>query len=41
MATLYVPDTLGGFDRAAYQASEGCYIAGAYATCLLYTSRCV
>ena len=32
MATLYVPDTLGGFDRAAYQASEGCYIAGAYAT---------
>ena len=29
---LYVPDTLGGFDRAAYQASEGCYIAGAYAT---------
>ena len=30
--TLYVPDTLGGFDRAAYQASEGCYIAGAYAT---------
>lgn len=32
MAALYVPDTLGGFDRAAYQASEGCYIAGAYAT---------
>lgn len=32
MVTLYVPDTLGGFDRAAYQASEGCYIAGAYAT---------
>ncbi len=30
--TFYVPDTLGGFDRAAYQASEGCYIAGAYAT---------
>lgn len=29
---LYVPDTLGDFDRAAYQASEGCYIAGAYAT---------
>ena len=29
MATLYVPDTLGGFDRAASQASEGCYIAGA------------
>lgn len=30
--TFYLPDTLGGFDRAAYQASEGCYIAGAYAT---------
>ena len=28
--TLYVPDTLAGFDRAAYQASEGCYIAAAY-----------
>ena len=38
MATLYVPDTLGGFDRAAYQASEGCYIAGAYAT--RSTTRC-
>ena len=30
--TLCAWDTLGGFDRAAYQASEGCYIAGAYAT---------
>ena len=30
--SFYVPDTLAGFDRAAYQASEGCYIAAAYAT---------